>query len=175
VTDCFQDGRRRHIWNSSECYKMGNYHLISLKIGTQTKKHTLKLEITKAEMQAKFQDGRRRHSGQSSAWYKLGNYHRILMKIDTQTKKTGWNQKSQKRKCRPISNMTAAVASLEIQVHAIKWAIITRFWWKLVHRLRNTWWVQKSQKRKLTAKNQQKLNVKNDIVLKGQRCMNAKL
>jgi hypothetical protein len=26
VTDCFQDGRRRHFGNSSECYKMGNCH-----------------------------------------------------------------------------------------------------------------------------------------------------
>jgi hypothetical protein len=46
---------------------MGNYHPILMKIGTQTKKHMLKLKITKAEVQAEFQDGRRRHSGQSSA------------------------------------------------------------------------------------------------------------
>jgi hypothetical protein len=26
VTDLFQDGRRRHVGNSSACYKMGNYH-----------------------------------------------------------------------------------------------------------------------------------------------------
>jgi hypothetical protein len=38
IIDCFQDGRLRHVGNSSACYKMGNYHLISMKIGTQTKK-----------------------------------------------------------------------------------------------------------------------------------------
>jgi hypothetical protein len=25
VTDRFEDGRRRHVGNSSACYKMGNY------------------------------------------------------------------------------------------------------------------------------------------------------
>jgi hypothetical protein len=68
VTDRFQDGRRRQVCKSSECYKMGNYHPISIKIGTQTKKNMLKLKITKAEVQAKFQDGRRRrHVANSSA------------------------------------------------------------------------------------------------------------
>jgi hypothetical protein len=33
VTDRFQDGR--HVGNSSECYKMGNYHPILMQIGTQ--------------------------------------------------------------------------------------------------------------------------------------------
>jgi hypothetical protein len=85
----FQDGRRHHVGNSSECYKTGNYHPIFMQVGTQieNEKHMLKLKITKAEVQAEFQDGRSRHSGQSSALYKLGNYHAILMKIDTQTKK----------------------------------------------------------------------------------------
>jgi hypothetical protein len=46
VTDHFQDGRRRHVENSSECYKMGNYHPILMKIGTQTKKYMLSLKIT---------------------------------------------------------------------------------------------------------------------------------
>jgi hypothetical protein len=41
VTDRFQDGRRRHDGNSSECLKMGNYHPILMKIGTQTKKSML--------------------------------------------------------------------------------------------------------------------------------------
>jgi hypothetical protein len=50
VTDRFQDGRRRHVGNSSECYKMGNYHPILMKIGTQTKKNMLSLKITKAEV-----------------------------------------------------------------------------------------------------------------------------
>jgi hypothetical protein len=61
----FQDGRRRHVGNSSacSCYKMGSYHPISLKTGTQTKKHMLSSRITKAEVQAEFQDGRRRQFG----------------------------------------------------------------------------------------------------------------
>jgi hypothetical protein len=29
----FQDGRRRHFGNLSECYKMGNCHPILMKIG----------------------------------------------------------------------------------------------------------------------------------------------
>jgi hypothetical protein len=66
---------------------MGNYHIISIKIGTQTKKNMLKSKITKAEVQAKFRDGRRRHVGNSSACYKMGNYHPISMKTGTQTKK----------------------------------------------------------------------------------------
>jgi hypothetical protein len=63
VTDRFQDGCRRHVGNSSECYKMGNYHPILMKIGTHTKKNMLSSKITKAEVEAKFQDGRRRHIG----------------------------------------------------------------------------------------------------------------
>jgi hypothetical protein len=74
----------------------------------------------------RFQDGRRRHVGNSSACYKMGNYHPISMKIGTQTKKDMLSSKSQKRKCTPIFKMAAA-AILEIQVHAIKWAITTRF------------------------------------------------
>jgi uncharacterized protein with von Willebrand factor type A (vWA) domain len=81
----FQDGRRRHVENSSTCYKMGSYHPISMKIGTQTKKHMLSSKITKAEVYTNYQDGRRRHVGNSSACYKMGNYHPILMKIGTQT------------------------------------------------------------------------------------------
>jgi hypothetical protein len=61
VTDRFQDGRRRHVRNSSECYKVGNYHPILMKIGTQIKKNMLSSNIRKAKMQAEFQDGRRRH------------------------------------------------------------------------------------------------------------------
>jgi hypothetical protein len=41
VTDRFQNGRRRHVGNSSERYKMGNYHPILMQIGTQTKKNML--------------------------------------------------------------------------------------------------------------------------------------
>jgi hypothetical protein len=56
VTDRFQDGRRRHVGNSNECNKMGKYHPISLKIGTQTRKTMLSSKITEAKVQAKFQD-----------------------------------------------------------------------------------------------------------------------
>jgi hypothetical protein len=51
VTDYFQDGCRRHVGNSSACYKMRNYHPILMKIGTQTKKNMLSLKITKVEVQ----------------------------------------------------------------------------------------------------------------------------
>jgi hypothetical protein len=67
VTDSFQDGRRRQVGNSSACYKMGNYHLISTKIGTQTKKSTLSSKIIKAEVHGHFQDGRPGFLGTSSA------------------------------------------------------------------------------------------------------------
>jgi hypothetical protein len=85
MIDRFQDGRRRHVGNSSACYKMGNYHRTLMKIGTQTKKNILSSKVTKLEMTDRFQDGRRCHVGNSSAYYKMGNYHRTLMKIDTQT------------------------------------------------------------------------------------------
>jgi hypothetical protein len=49
----FQDGRRRHVRNSSECYKMGNYRPILMKIVTQTKTDMLSLKITKAEAYGK--------------------------------------------------------------------------------------------------------------------------
>jgi hypothetical protein len=55
VTDRFQDGRRRHVGNSSACYKMGNYHLILMEIGTQTKTGMLSSKVTKAEVTAKKQ------------------------------------------------------------------------------------------------------------------------
>jgi hypothetical protein len=61
VTTKFQDGRRRHIGNSSACYKMGNYHPILMRIAIQTKKSMLSSEITKPGTFAKFQDDRRRH------------------------------------------------------------------------------------------------------------------
>jgi hypothetical protein len=87
VTDRFQDGRRRHVRNSRDCYKKGNYHSILMKIAKHTKKNMLSLRITKAEVLAECQDGRRRHVGNSSARYKMGNHHRILTQIGTQTKK----------------------------------------------------------------------------------------
>jgi hypothetical protein len=87
VTDRFQDGSRRHVENSSECYKMGNYHPILMKIGTQTKKNIVSLKITRAEVQVKFQDGSRRHFVNGSACFKMGNYYPIFTQIGTQTKK----------------------------------------------------------------------------------------
>jgi hypothetical protein len=75
----------------------------------------------------RFQDGRRRHVGNSSKCYKMGNYHPILMKIGTQIRKNMMSLKiTIPRSVRPIFKMAAA-AMLEIQVHAIKWAITTRF------------------------------------------------
>jgi hypothetical protein len=53
VTDRFQDGRRRHVGNSSECYEIGNSHPILMKIGTQTKKNMLSLKVEKAEAYGK--------------------------------------------------------------------------------------------------------------------------
>jgi hypothetical protein len=53
VTDRFQDGRRRHIGNSSACYKMGNHRPISMKFGTQTKTDMLSSKVTKAEVYVK--------------------------------------------------------------------------------------------------------------------------
>jgi hypothetical protein len=50
VTDRFQDDRRRHFENSSECFKMGNYYPISMKFGTQAKPDMLSSKITKAEV-----------------------------------------------------------------------------------------------------------------------------
>jgi hypothetical protein len=53
VTDRFQDGRRRHVGNSRACYKMGNYHPIFMKFGTQTKQNMLSSEVIKAEAYGK--------------------------------------------------------------------------------------------------------------------------
>jgi hypothetical protein len=71
VTDRFPDGRRSHLGNSSECYKMGNYRQISMKFGTQTKTDMLSSKITNAKMLANWQDGCRRHFGNSSECYKM--------------------------------------------------------------------------------------------------------
>jgi hypothetical protein len=46
VTNRFQDGCRRHVGNSSECYKMGKYHPILMQIAIQTKKSMPSSEIT---------------------------------------------------------------------------------------------------------------------------------
>jgi hypothetical protein len=76
MIDRFQDGRRRHVGNSSAYYKMGNYHRTLMKIDTQTQQNMLSSKVTKLEMTDRFQDGRRRHVGNSSAYYKIGNCHR---------------------------------------------------------------------------------------------------
>jgi hypothetical protein len=55
VTDRFQDGRRRHVGNSSACHKMGNYHRTLMKIGTQTKTDMLSSKVIKAEAYGKKQ------------------------------------------------------------------------------------------------------------------------
>jgi hypothetical protein len=49
VTDRFQDGRRRHVGNSRECYKTGNYRPVLMKFGTQTKTDMLISKVTKAK------------------------------------------------------------------------------------------------------------------------------
>jgi hypothetical protein len=48
MIDRFQDGRR-HVGNSSACYKIGNYHRTLMKIGTQTKQNMLSSKVIKAE------------------------------------------------------------------------------------------------------------------------------
>jgi hypothetical protein len=51
----FQDGRRRHVGNSSACYKMGSYHPISTIIGKQSKQNVMSLKVIKAEPYGKKQ------------------------------------------------------------------------------------------------------------------------
>jgi hypothetical protein len=55
MTDRFQDGRRRHVGNSSAYYKMGNYHRTLMKIGTQTQQNMLSSKVLKAEAYGKKQ------------------------------------------------------------------------------------------------------------------------
>jgi hypothetical protein len=47
MIDRLQDGRHRHVKNSSACYKMGNYHWTLMKIGTQTKTDMLRFKSHK--------------------------------------------------------------------------------------------------------------------------------
>jgi hypothetical protein len=63
---------------------------------------------------------------ESSECYKMGNYQPLSMKIGTPTKRCMRVQKSQKGRRRSIFKMAVA-AMLKIQVHAVKWAITTRF------------------------------------------------
>jgi hypothetical protein len=57
----------------------------------------------------------------------MGNYHPISMKIGMQTKKNMMSSKKYISGSVDRSFKMAAAAMLEIQVHAIKWAITTRF------------------------------------------------
>jgi hypothetical protein len=49
----FQDGRHRHVENSSACYEMSTYHLTSMKIGTQTKTDMLSSKVIKVKAYGK--------------------------------------------------------------------------------------------------------------------------
>jgi hypothetical protein len=62
VTDRFQDGCRRHVGNSSECHKMGKYHPILMKIGTQTKKNMLSLKVTIPEVTKSYKNAKKFYS-----------------------------------------------------------------------------------------------------------------
>jgi hypothetical protein len=53
VTDRFEDGCRRHVGNSSACYKMDNYHRTLMKICAQTKTDMLSSKVMKAEAYGK--------------------------------------------------------------------------------------------------------------------------
>jgi hypothetical protein len=53
MIDSFQDGRRRHVGNSSACYKMGSYHRTLMKIGTHIKQNILSSKVIKAEAYGK--------------------------------------------------------------------------------------------------------------------------
>jgi hypothetical protein len=46
----FQDGRRHHVGNSTECYKMSNYHRTLMKIGTKTQQDMLIAKVIKPEV-----------------------------------------------------------------------------------------------------------------------------
>jgi hypothetical protein len=86
VTDHFQDGRCRLVGNSSACYKMGNYHPILMKIGTQTKIDMLSSKSQKRKYRPIFKLAAAASFGNSSACYKMGNYRPFLMKFGSQTK-----------------------------------------------------------------------------------------
>jgi hypothetical protein len=78
---------------------MGNYHLISTKIGTQTKKSTPSSRIIRAEVHGHFQNGHRGFLGNSNACFKMGICRPFSMKFDTQTKTDMLSSKVTKRKC----------------------------------------------------------------------------
>jgi hypothetical protein len=83
-------------------------------------------KITKAEVKANFQDSRGRHFWNSSECYTMGHIRPISMKYDIQTETDTLSLKIAKAGVLCLVKMAAA-AMLEIQVHAIKWAISTRF------------------------------------------------
>jgi hypothetical protein len=55
VTDRFEDGRRRHVGNSSACCKMGNYHRTLMKISMQTNTDMLSSKVMIEEAYSKKQ------------------------------------------------------------------------------------------------------------------------
>jgi hypothetical protein len=68
---------------SSECYKMGSYHLdFDANWFTQTEKSLPSSEITETEAEVKFQDGRRHHFWKFKVNAVKGdNHHTTLMQI----------------------------------------------------------------------------------------------
>jgi hypothetical protein len=122
----------------------------------------------------RIQDDRRRHFGNSSACHKMGNYRPILMKFRTQTKKNMLSSKitsaemyGQFQDGRPcyLGNSSACYKMGNNRPISMKVGTQTK----------TDMLSSKITKRKCAEKKLQKLNVKNDIVLKRQRCMSAKL
>jgi hypothetical protein len=99
MTDSFQDGRRRHVGNSSACDKMDICRSNSMKFVSETETDMLSLKIAKAGVYGHFQDGRSSFLGNSSVCYKRGNYRPISMNFFTQTKTGVLSSKITKRKC----------------------------------------------------------------------------
>jgi hypothetical protein len=141
---------------------MGNYHPILMQIAIQTKKSMPSSEVTKPETFAKFQVDGRRHFVYWNECFKMGNYDPILMKFDTQTKKNMLGSKF--RKAGMIDRFQDGFrrhvgTSMLWNFHRTRW--------KLVHWLSKICGSSaKVIKAEAYGKKQQKLNVKNDIVLK---------
>jgi hypothetical protein len=104
----------------------------------------------------------------------MGNYHLILMKYDTQTKKIMLSLKVTKAdmidrfqngRRRHVGNLSACYKMGNYHPILMKIGTQTK---KYVRSSKVT-------KAEAYGKKQQKLNVKNDIVSKRQRCMSAKL
>jgi hypothetical protein len=113
----------------------------------------------------RFQDGRRRHVGNLNACYKMGNFHPILMKIGTPTKKNILSSKVTKaevtdrfpdgRRCH-VGNSSACY----------KMGNYHRTLMKISTQTKTDMLSSKVIKAEAYGKKQQKLNVKNYIVLK---------